>query len=294
MSNNAEILKIESVFEILKKRGPETNKGDYGLLTAICGSAFYRGAAALAVNAALRSGVGIARLASIEKVVSSVASKINGCIYLPVRENKSGTISVESLPVILAATEKSTAVLVGCGMMNCDDTRKIVVALVEQCKCPMVLDADALNSLADDPSILRKSVTCPSITPHVGEMSRLCGKSISEIKEYPEKTALEFSKNNNCITILKDSTTFVTSPDGKLSVNTEKNAGLAKGGSGDVLAGMVASLLAQGYPAYDAARCAVKLHSAASLRCAERLSEYGMQPDDIVFDLCNIFAEYGY
>ena len=158
----------------------------------------------------------------------------------------------------------------------------------------MVLDADALNVLSENPNLIARADAVPVVTPHVGEMSRLTGKSIAEIKADPISTALEFSKKYSCITILKDSTTYIASPDGRVAANLEKNPGLAKGGSGDVLAGMVASLLAQGYDPYDAAVCAVKLHSAASVKTAERLSQYGMQPDDIICDLCKLFAEYGY
>lgn len=294
MKNNTDEMKIENAFSILKRRSPDSNKGDYGLLTAVCGSSYFRGAAALSLEGALRSGVGIAALISTEKVIASVASKLNGCIYMPVKENGDQSISAESIPEILKTVARSDAVLVGCGMTNCNDTKSIVISLIEGCSCPLVLDADALNSLSGAPEYLQKAARMPIITPHVGEMSRLTGKSIADIKLRPKETALEFSKKYGCITILKDSTTFIASPDGRTAVNTEKSPGLAKGGSGDVLAGMAASFLAQGYAPFESAYCAVKLHSAASIKCTKRLSQYGMQPDDILYDLCKMFAKRKY
>ncbi len=279
------------VFNMLKKRSTDSHKGDFGTLTVIAGSNFYRGAAVLAVLAALRSGTGIVCLASVEKVIESAAAKINECTYFPLTANDAGSISEICTDALIKKVNRSTSCLAGCGMTNCEDTKNIITGLLRSVKCQMVLDADALNSISDDPTLLKEADHPPIITPHMGEMARLTKKNISEIKEKRERTALAFACKNNCIVVLKDYITVVAEPSGKFYMNKTGNPGLSKGGSGDVLAGMIAAFTAQNYSAYNAAVAGVYLHGLAADRCAYRLSQYGMLPSDILTDLCDIFRE---
>lgn len=282
---------INQIFDILKKRPYNSHKGTFGTLTVIAGSRFFRGAAALPVYAALRSGTGIVCLASIEKVIESVSSKINECIFYPLDENENGSISAMSAEKIIKKVNNSSCCLAGCGMVFSEDTKIIIEKLITDANCPLILDADALNSISDDPSILKEAKYPPVITPHAGEMAKLCPAAVSEIKAAPAQTAAEFACKYNCITVLKDYITHIASPSGKVSINNTGNAGLAKGGSGDILAGIIASFTAQGYDTYDAAVCGVYLHGLAADRCASRLSQYGMLPTDMLYDLCCIFKE---
>lgn len=284
----------EIVFSILRPRDPESNKGSYGTLTCVCGSRRFPGAASLSVMAALRCGAGIVRLMSTEPVVRACSSKVSEAIYETLEESVDGGISESGIPLISKTAEKSSAVLCGCGMGNTGDTEKIVLALLKS-GASLILDADALNSIAASGRIytLKRNSKPAVITPHVGEMSRLTGMSISDIKADPVSCAAFFAETYGCVVVLKDHVTCVAPPDGRVYMSTAGNAGLARGGSGDTLAGMIASFLAQGYPPLEAALCGVHLHGSAADRCAARLSQYGMLPSDILTDLCGIFLERG-
>lgn len=179
-------------------------------------------------------------------------------------------------------------------MGNTKSTGALVRILVSGADCTVILDADALNAVSADeklPAPLpgRRIV----ITPHPGEMARLCGCSIADIKAGREEISLDYAKKNGCIVVLKEHRTLIASPEGELWRNTSGNSGLARGGSGDILAGMLAAFAAQGMKPLDAALCAVYLHGAAADRCAKRKSETAMLPHDIFKDLGKILRDNG-
>jgi NAD(P)H-hydrate epimerase len=279
---------------ILSKKLPErdksANKGDFGRLTVIGGSSRYRGAMSLACEAALRTGVGLVKLVSTEKVVSAVASRLCECTYLPISENSDGAIDSEDFISKQKELKSSSCVLVGCGMTACRSAEEIVSSVIYNMTCPLVIDADGLNVLRFFPERLRQTKRRPVITPHVGEMSRLTGIDVDRIKEERVKVALDFSVEHNCVTVLKDSVTTVVSPDGEVFINTVENSGLAKGGSGDVLAGIIASMLCQGLSDFDAACCGVLLHSLSAEMTAEELGEEYMLPTDVISHLPKVMA----
>ena len=270
-----------SVAGLLRKRRNDGNKYDFGYLFCVCGSANYRGAAALAVKSALRSGVGLCCLASTEKVVSSAASKTDECTFLPLEENANGAISCDSLQKILEKSRRATAMLLGPGLTLDDGAVKLVYGIIEGADAPLVLDADALNAVSIDRSVLSKHKKSAVLTPHFGEMARLCKTSVAQISESPEKYASEFSAKYNCTVVLKSHITYIASPEGEAFTYGRPNSGLAKGGSGDVLSGLIASLLAQGYPPPDAARLGVFIHSEAGRILEERLGGHSLLPSDI-------------
>ena len=271
-----------TIKDMLKKRLNDGNKGTFGALNIISGSKYYRGAASLSVQAALRSGVGTVRLVSTERVISSVAAKLDECVYLPVNETENGTIEADDALRKLGETKPSQATLVGCGMTDCPETEKLVSALLRNYDGGLVIDADGLNAIKDDPSVLKTTKRIPIITPHVGEMAKLTGKTVDEVKESKLRTAMDFAMEHNCIVVLKDATTVVCSPEERRFILDRKNSGMAKGGSGDVLAGIIASLLAQGYSEYNAAVLGTAIHSKAGELAAEELTEYAMLPSDVV------------
>lgn len=271
---------------LLPTRNSAGNKGTFGKLAIVAGSFCYRGAASLAVNAALRCGVGLVCLASTEPVIASVAATRPECTFLPVASAEHGGMSSKDFFKYLSALGTANAVLVGCGMTATPDTEAIVSALSE-IGCPLVIDADGLNVLRYAPERMKGAV----ITPHVGEMARLTGLSVSKIKSDREGVARRFSEAYGCVTVLKDSVTAVASPDGDFFVWERENAGLAKGGSGDVLAGIIASLLAQGRSPYDAAVCGVLLHSLAAGKARERIGEEFMLPTDVIASLSNVYQD---
>ena len=272
---------------LLPRRDILSHKGSFGTLLIASGSENYIGAASLCTESALKSGAGIVCLASVRMAVSVCAARCPEATYI-ICDEKDGQIAADAADKILEKAKKSTAMLIGCGLGNTENSAKLVSRLLSENDIPCVVDADGLNCICNQPQLLKNSI----ITPHAGEMARLCGCDIDNIKADPAKAALDFAQKYSCVVVLKDADTVVASPDGKLFLNMGRNSGLAKGGSGDVLAGITASLLAQGMKPFECAMAAVTLHSIAAKRCAERYSERGMLPHEICESLREIFAEH--
>lgn len=283
----------DMVFSSIRRRPRFSNKGTFGKLLCITGSKNFPGAAALSAMGAMRAGAGITTVASTEKVVSMIASRIPEATFLPLPENEEGTISKEAKEKLLSYIEKVDAILIGCGLGRSEDVEDIVDFVFENASCTIVLDADGINCIADKPEILKKAKEIPIITPHIGEMARFCKKTIPETVDERVETALDAAKEYSCIVVLKDASTVIAEPNGDVYFNTTGNPGLSKGGSGDCLAGMIASFAAQGYIETSCAVCGVYLHGLAADYAAKELSEYGMLPSDIPNYLCKIFAEKG-
>lgn len=300
-------LNAEYVFEKIPPRLPQTHKGSYGKLLIVAGSTRYRGAAALAAEGALRTGAGLVTLAAVEPVLQGILPRLPECCCLPCTMNSEGGIAAENLPALQQALKGCTAVLIGPGLGMSEDTKTLVRTLVTEAACPVVLDADGLNAAAailndldpdrDDPqppALPRPQNGAPLVlTPHPGEMGRLTGLSGEEINANREGTAAGYARANGCVLVLKGSRTVIAAPDGRIFKNKTGNPGLARGGSGDVLAGMLAGLLAQRLDAFDAAACAVWLHGSAADGAAARMGQYGMLPHDIFYDLERLFAQNG-
>ena len=274
-------------------RPDNANKGTMGTLLSICGSFGMAGAAILAGKSALRCGVGLEKLAIPKSIYPIAAVSILESVFLPLSETSDGKISRTNIPSLLLEAKKSTAVLLGCGLSVCDDTKALVKSFVENCTAPMVLDADALNCIAENPEILKKRKSDIIITPHPGEMGRLCGITAKEVNAGRVDVALSFAKKYGVITVLKGSGTIIASPNGQALLNTTGNSGMATGGSGDVLAGMTAGLLAQGKSAFDCAAAAVYLHGLAGNFAAEKLGKISMLPSDIIDYIAQAFKSSG-
>lgn len=288
----------EFVWHNIPPRPRDSHKGSFGTVLAVAGSAYYRGAALLAAEGALRTGAGIVTLASVEPVLAAAVARLPECCLCPCVAGAEGGISPESIPQL--QRQKATVLLLGPGLggtaqsaARAAETRTLVQKLLPGFAGSAVLDADGLNAAA----LLPYLGTLPHpageliVTPHPGEMARLTGLSAAEINADREEIARQYAKKWNVVVVLKGSHTVVAAPDGRACVNPTGNPGLARGGSGDVLAGMTAALLACGLPAYEAAACAVYLHGAAADRAAAALGEYGMLPHDILSQLGRIFAE---
>lgn len=287
------------VWQAIQPRPRDAHKGTFGSVLAVAGSASYRGAATLAVEGALRTGAGIVTLASVEPVLAAVAARLPECCLCPCKAGAGGGISSQNIDRI--RRQKASVLLAGPGLgytaqsaARAAETRALVKTLLPGFSGSAVLDADGLNAAAQ---LLAEGKTLPHpageliVTPHPGEMARLTGLSAAEINADREEIARQYAEKWNAVMVLKGSHTVVAAPDGRACVNPTGNPGLARGGSGDVLAGMTAALLACGLPAYEAAACAVYLHGAAADRAAAALGEYGMLPHDILSQLGRIFAE---
>lgn len=267
-------LTLSDVFDILPRRAKDSNKSSYGKLLSIVGCKYYRGAAVLSSMGALRTGVGILTVCSCEEVIQAVAAALPEATFLPREE-----LDIRNIP-------KVTAVLLGCGLGK--DYK--VSSIVNSCRAPMILDADGLNNISVNHIPRDQDII---ITPHVGELSRLMGVEISDIKSDPEKYARDFADKYNVTVVLKDYETIIAAPGMESGLSCFGNPGLARGGSGDLLAGMIASFRAQGVSSYGAAVCGVVLHGLSADMCADRLSMQTMLPQDIMTDLAEIFNSRG-
>lgn len=268
-------------FELLPKRAADSHKGCFGKALCICGCEEYRGAAALSSLGALRSGAGLVTLAAGENVINSVASRILEATFIPLPDDDA----------LFAAAKKSTACLIGCGLEQNEKTTVLVKSVLENAGGTVILDAGGLCAFATSPqALLPYSERC-IITPHAGEMARLAGTDIGEILDHGAAIAREYASASGAVVVLKGHRTIIAAPDGEAYKNHTGNAGLARGGSGDVLAGMITGLCAQGLSPFDAARCGVYLHGAAADLCAKRLSMQGMLPEDILHDIHTLFIE---
>ncbi len=282
---------LRQLAKTLKPRDPYAHKGTYGTLTVVAGSRFYRGAATLAVSAALRTGAGIVRLASVEEAVTATAASVPEAIYLPLTASEEGGIDYQDLVKQYRRIAASQALLVGCGMTDTRDTGAIVEHLLRYADMPLILDADGLNALKRTPELLKEAKHPPVITPHVGEMARLSGRTVEEIRAGRSGVALTFAKKYGCVTVLKDYETAVASPEGEVFLCHAPCGGLARGGSGDVLAGITASLVCQGYDGFTAATCAVLFHRLAADEAASIRTEEAMLPSDLVAVLPAVFRK---
>ena len=275
-------------------RPDDANKGTLGSLLCICGCYGMAGAAIMAGKAALKCGIGLLKTALPKSIYSIAAGAIFESVFFPLEETPDGKISKSNIDFLLCEAEKSSAVLIGCGLSVCDDTEKLVYSFIENCTKPLVLDADALNCVAENPDILKKAKAPIIITPHPGEMARLVRSTPKAVNENRAEVAADFAKEYGVVTVLKGAGTIITSPEGKILINRTGNSGMATGGSGDVLAGMTGSLLAQGAKAFDAASAAVYLHGLAGDIAAEKLGRISMLPTDLIDEIPQAFRKCGF
>lgn len=261
----------------LPPREITSHKGDFGKVSVVAGSTYYIGAATLSTTATLKVGAGLVTLCSTEKVCTTVATYNPTSTFLPLKDTD-GVISKLTINKILDTTPD--VFVVGCGLSKTTDTISLVKNIISGAKSPIVLDADGLNAIANDLDVLRCKKSDIVITPHLGEMSRLCKKTISEISDNRESVAKDFAKEHNVTVVLKGHNTIIATPKGDVFENTTGNAGMAKGGSGDILAGMIGGFVAQGLSITDATITAVYLHGLAGDFAKEEFTEYSMLPTD--------------
>lgn len=266
----------------LPMRPDDANKGTMGALLSICGCYGMAGAAILAAQAALRMGIGLHKCALPKSIYPIAASQIPESVYLPLDETAEGKISADNCERLLTETERCGAILIGCGLSVCDDTRRVVHHLLKKCSKPILLDADALNCIANNPNILKQTKADIVITPHPGEFARLICSTPAKVNADRANLALQFSAQYGVITVLKGAGTVIAAPNGQVLVNHTGNSGMATGGSGDVLAGMAGALLAQGANPFDAAAAAVFLHGLAGDAAAKQFGKISMLPSDMI------------
>jgi len=274
-----------------RPRISDTHKGDYGKLLSICGSVGMAGAAVLACKAAIHSGVGLVKAVLPEAIYPIAATQSIESVFAVRKGNSDGTLSADDCEKIGELLKNCDACLIGCGLGVNDDTRAIVAYVIKNCCVPLILDADALNIVSENTDLLHEA-KCPVIvTPHIGEMARLAGTDTEKVNNSRLAAAVEFAKKYKLNVILKSANTIVVLPDGQAYVNLNGNPGMAKGGSGDVLAGIVASFAAQGMNMLESATCAVYIHGAAGDKASARFSQHAVTPTDVIYELASVFSE---
>ena len=269
-------LNHELVLSLLPDRNPWGHKGNFGKLLLLCGSRGYTGAAFFAAMGALRSGAGLVFLGVPESIYGIEAVKLNEPVIFPLPD-AGGRLSADAVPEILTRLPQMDAVLVGPGLGQSKGTLAVVRAVLEKAECPVVVDADGINVLSAHRDLLRGRKLPTILTPHDGEFARLGGV----IGEDRMAAAAALAEELGCVVLLKGHETCITDGmDGYL--NPTGNPGMAVGGSGDVLAGVITALLGAGLPPLEAAACGAWLHGAAGDRCAAELGQYGMLPTDML------------
>ena len=277
--------------KLIPPRPSNAHKGNFGRLLNIAGSRRMPGAAALSTLAALRSGVGLCTLASAKTVCESLSSSVFETMYLPMKENPAGGISVTNKKELLTAALGSDAVAIGCGCGKSDDILEITKELLTQYDKTIIIDADGINSIASDINILTNTRADVIVTPHPAELARLLGVSVGDVLADRLGMAQKLAKSCGVTVVSKGTPTVIAAKSGFCHVCAVGNAGLSRGGSGDVLTGIIASLAAQGLSAEEASCLGVMLHGGAADIAAEKLSMQGMLPSDVIAALPLLFKE---
>ena len=265
----------ETIRTLLPVRRRDTHKGDYGKILLLCGSRGFTGAAALAAMGALRTGAGLVYLAVPESIYAIEAVKLTEPVVLPLPDFD-GKLCAASVPEIAGLLPKMDAVLFGSGSGLGEGTEEVLLFLLKNCECPLILDADGITLAAKHKDILRGRSFPTILTPHDGEFARLSPPDMPRVEQ-----TMALAKELGVILLRKGYRTLIT--DGESCwENRTGNPGLATGGSGDVLAGVILSLLGQGVSPLEAAAGGAWLHGAAADLAAAQLGEYGMLPGDVV------------
>lgn len=272
-------LNAARVLDLLPDRDVKAHKGDFGKILLLCGSRGFTGAAYLAAMGALRCGAGLVYLGVPESIYAIEAVKLNEPVVFPLPD-LDGMLSAEAVPDLLGRLPKMDAVLIGCGLGCSEGTLAVLEAVLKHSRCPVVVDADGINLLGQHKDLLRGRAFPTLVTPHAGEFLRLGGDPGTDRLAAASALAGEL----NCIVVLKGHETCIT--DGTVHyINPTGNPGMAVGGSGDLLAGMITALLGQKLVPLEAAAAGVWLHGKAGDLAADRLGQYAMLPSDMLDEL---------
>jgi NAD(P)H-hydrate epimerase len=263
-------------------RRPNTHKGDYGHLLVIAGSVGKTGAAAMACEAALRIGAGLVTLAIPKSLNSIMEVKLTEVMTEPLPETPKQTLSLRAFNALLRLCENKRAVIIGPGIGTYKETQSLVIKLIRTLDLPIILDADGLTSLAAQPKTLLATKQHLILTPHPGEMARLVQSTAKEIQEDRIGISRNFSQSHHVYLVLKGNRTLIATPKGEVFINPTGNPGLASGGTGDVLTGMIGGLICQGLDILPSLLISVYLHGLAGDEVAQELGEKSLVATDII------------
>ncbi len=269
------------------------HKGTFGRLLSLVGADRYPGAAAISTMSALRSGVGLVSVCTTERVAISLASNVRECTLFPCHSDEDGFIkpTEHELSEILKLLESCDAVLIGCGLGQSESTMAVLEAALENANCPIIIDADGINLVSKRIELLRKAKTDVTLTPHPMELSRLAGTDMKTAVSNRYEIAKKLASDYGVTVVSKSSETLIVKAD-EAYVTMFGNDGLSKGGSGDLLAGLIASFTAQGKAPATAAILGTYAMGASCEEVSKRLSRTGMLASDIISYLPELFKNF--
>ena len=286
-----ELIHRGDLMPLLPRRKRRAHKGDFGRVLLIGGARGYSGAITLAARAAVRGGAGLVKVVTPQSIAATVAGQALEAMVVGMSETDIGSLDVAAWKTIEPLLEQADAVLMGPGLTLHQDSFSLVRNLVRACEVPLVLDADALAVLEGQPHVLAKSRGPLLITPHPGEMAKLFGQTAEQVQNDRRGVAIAAAKYTGAIVVLKGAGTLIAQNDRPLAVNLTGNPGMATGGSGDVLAGLLTALLGQGLKPFDAARMAVYLHGLSGDHIAWRKSQTGLSAGDLPDEIAYAFRD---
>ena len=267
------------------KRPIDGNKGNFGRILVVGGSSGLTGAPCLTAQSALRTGSGVVTVACAKGLNDIFENKLTEVMTASLPQNIDRTISSKALAVLVEMMDQYDVLALGPGLGKNKDTGKLVFSLIRKIKKPVVLDADGLNFISKNPGILKEKKSVLVVTPHPGEMSRLMRCSIDMIQKHRVETSLKFAKKYNVITLLKGACTVIALPSGEVFINSTGNPGLATAGAGDVLTGVIASIIGQGIEPGKAAIFGAFIHGLAGDLAKKDKGECGLIASDIISNI---------
>ena len=267
---------------VIHPRTTASHKGSFGHVLVVGGSVGKTGAGVMAGLGAARAGAGLVTLAVPTSLHGIMEAKLTEVMTEPLAETADQTVASAALPRLQTLLEDKQALALGPGISVHEETVQVVLKLVESSPCPIVLDADGINGLVDNLDVLARARAAVILTPHPGEMGRLLKRSADAVQNERLALAQSFSQEYGVTLVLKGARTLISSPEGRLAINSTGNSGLASGGTGDVLTGLIAGFVAQGLSPFDAACMGVYCHGKAADRLARRWGEQGMLATDLL------------
>ena len=284
------MLDLKTVSSMLPKRDPNGNKGTFGRVLLICGSKNMVGCCTLSAKGALRSGAGLVTVAFPDVLYSTLTSSLSEPLFLPLETDDRGFICYTNLNAILQEAEKADVIMVGCGI-GIGYAQSLIVTSLLQSEKSLILDADALNNLVGCTELLKKASADILITPHPGEMARLINSTVDFVQQNREKVCKDFARDYNVNVLLKGSRTLICNKAcTQLYVNPTGNTGLSKGGSGDLLSGIIAGLTPSlNGNLFSSASVGAFVHGFCADVLKEQMSEYSILPTDCAATLGKVF-----
>jgi len=258
------------------------HKKTFGDILTISGAGSYYGAPLFAASAVLKCGGGFCRLATPKSLVPVLAAKLSEAVYLPLDETEEKSPAISNFSRLLSEANKSDGVIIGPGLSQDEETAELITDFITSFEGFCIIDGDAISAIAGSPELIAEKTIMPVLTPHMGEMSRLCGKTINEIAEDPIRALRNCSEIYNSIIILKGAHSQIGIPDGTVLINTSGNSGMGTAGSGDILTGIIGAFYGLGLSGLDAVKSAVFIHGVAGDLAAEKLGKDSITASDIL------------